>query len=469
MSTQDVPNQGKRQGPQGAARGSSPRAAASSPRTVAGTNVPRVPNEAAPARGAEARVARRSSPRSVSPIPPACRELAERTPDRLRGFARTEYQLDLLKRLETKDRLSMHVHVDQLITKMISSDASDIDLGGESANGSVWYRIHGDKSPDRGAGGYTVDETNLLILNLLDDVSVKRLAEWGATDFSHQVSIKGQRRPVRLRATVYYDMEFLALNMRAITDTLRTLKSLNFHPSVERGMMFRYVRDGLTLVTGVTGSGKSTTLDAVIDANNEDFYGHIVIVGNPIEYKHDSKKCIVRHREVGRDVPTFKDGIVQALRQDPDIVVIGEMRDPATISSGLEITDSGHKVFSTLHTSSAVESIDRIIAEYPHEEQTRVRNRLADVLRCIISQKLIPSASGGRVLAKEVLWMTPPARAAIKNGNVNEVYQMVWEGTAQGQCTLEQDLFRLLREGQITRETALNFANNKRRLSQLIQ
>lgn len=420
-------------------------------------------------RAADPRVARRHSPRSVSPIPPACRDLAEMTPDRLRGEARLEYELDQLKRLETKDRIAMHVHMDQLISKMISSDASDIDLGGESANGSVWYRIHGDKSPDRGAGGYTVDETNYLILNLLDEVSIKKLFEWGAADFSYQIAIKGQRRPVRLRATVYFDMEYLALNMRAITDTLRTLNSLNFHPSVERGMMFKYVRDGLTLVTGVTGSGKSTTLDAIIDSNNEDFHGHIIILGNPIEYRHDSKKCIMRHREVGRDVPNFKDGIVQALRQDPDIVVIGEMRDPATITAALEITDSGHKVFSTLHTSSATESIDRIIAEYPHEEQTRVRNRLADVLRCIISQKLIPSTSGGRVLTKEVLWMTPPARAAVKNGNVNEVYQMMWEGTGQGQNTLEQDLFRLLREGQITRETALNFANNKRRLSQLIQ
>ncbi|MCH8246565.1 MAG: Flp pilus assembly complex ATPase component TadA [Bacteroidetes bacterium] len=429
----------------------------------------RNPSNGAAPLPAKARVARRQSPRSVSPIPPACASLAENTPDRLRGGGRLAYQLDQLKRLKAKDRISMHVHMDQLISKMIRSDASDIDMGGESANGSVWYRIHGDKSPDRGAGGYTVDETNFLILNLLDEVNVTRILERGATDFSYQVAVRGQRRSVRLRATVYFDMEYLALNMRAITDQLRTLKSINLHPSVERGMMFQYVRDGLTLITGVTGSGKSTTLDAIIDANNEELHGHIVIIGNPIEYRHDSKKCIIRHREVGRDVPNFKDGIVQSLRQDPDIIVIGEMRDPETISAALEITDSGHKVFSTLHTSSAVESIDRIIAEYPHEEQTRVRNRLADVLRCIISQKLVPSTSGGRVLAKEVLWMTPPARAAIKNGNINEVYQMVWEGTAHGQCTLEQDLFRLLREGQITRETALNFGNNKRRLNQLIQ
>jgi twitching motility protein PilT len=183
---------------------------------------------------------------------------------------------------------------------------------------------------------------------------------------------------------------------------------------------------------------------------------------------HESKRSIVRHREVGKDVGSFKDGIVQALRQDPDMVVIGEMRDPVTISSALEITDSGHKVFSTLHTSSAVESIDRIIAEYPPHEQERVRNRLADVLRCVISQKLCPKIGGGRVLAKEVLWMLPSARAAIKNDNTSEIYQMMWEGGSHGQITMEQDLFRMVRQRLITPDTAMNYANNKRRLQQLM-
>ncbi|GIV62524.1 MAG: hypothetical protein KatS3mg044_1390 [Rhodothermaceae bacterium] len=290
-----------------------------------------------------------------------------------------------------------------------------------------------------------------------------------SVDFSFHIPIEGRDgRPRRFRATLYYDMEHLALNMRAISDELRPLSSLGFHPIIERGLMFRHVRDGLTLVTGVTGSGKSTTLDAIVDANNKDFAGHIVIIGKPIEFMHVSKMCIIRHREVGNDVRTFKDGIVQALRQDPDIVVIGEMRDPETISAALEITDSGHKVFSTLHTSSAVESIDRIIGEYPPEEQNRVRNRLADVLRCVISQKLCPKVGGGRVLAKEVLWMTPSTRAAIKNENTNEIYQMMWEGGSQGQITLEQDLYRLFRQGLITAETAMNYANNKRRLQQLM-
>jgi twitching motility protein PilT len=264
------------------------------------------------------------------------------------------------------------------------------------------------------------------------------------------------------------DQSRLALNLRAITDEVRALRSLDFHPQIERGLLFRFERDGLTLITGVTGSGKSSTLDAVVNANNVDSAAHIVVIGKPIEFVHESRKSIVRHREVGRDVPTFKAGIIQALRQDPDIVVIGEMRDPETISSALEITDSGHKVFSTLHTSSAVESIDRILGEYPSDEQDRVRMRLADVLRCVISQKLCPGREGGRVLVKEVLWVTPAARAAIKNANQGEIYQMMWEGLSQGMTTLEQDLFRLVRTHKITAETAYSYANNKRRLQQLL-
>ena len=232
--------------------------------------------------------------------------------------------------------------------------------------------------------------------------------------------------------------------------------------------MFRFLRDGLTLITGVTGSGKSTTLDSIIDANNEDIEAQIIMIAQPLEYLHESKKCIVRQREVGTDVANYVDGMVQALRQDPDIVVIGEMRDAESISTAMELSDTGHKVFSTLHTGSAIETVDRIVAEYSPMEQDRIRFRLADVLRCIISQKLLPAIGGGRVLAKEVMWMTPSARAAIKNNNTSEIYQMMWSGTDQGQMTLEQDLFRLYHDGDITEETAMNYANNKRRLLQIM-
>ena len=272
----------------------------------------------------------------------------------------------------------------------------------------------------------------------------------------------------RFRADAYFDLDQIALNMRSINQVVRPYKSLDLHPNVTKVVSLAHTKEGLNLVTGITGSGKSSTLDSIIDANNHTVDGHIVIIASPIEYVHRSDRCIIRHREVGRDTMSFKEGAIQALRQDPDIIMIGEMRDPETILTALEITDSGHKVFSTLHTSSAVESIDRIIGEVPPIEQERVRNRLADVIRCVISQKLVPSIDGKRVLAKEVLIATPSVKAAIKNKNTGEIYQMMSEASEQGMITMEQDLKRHYLAKRITLETAMNFANNKRRLQQIL-
>jgi twitching motility protein PilT len=272
----------------------------------------------------------------------------------------------------------------------------------------------------------------------------------------------------RYRADAYFDLDQLALNMRAINATIRPYKGLELHPNVTRVLSLAHLQQGMTLVTGITGSGKSTTLDSIVDANNHTVDGHVVIIASPIEYVHKSDRCIIRHREVGRDVLSFKEGAIQSLRQDPDIIIIGEMRDPDTIMTALEITDSGHKVFSTLHTASAVETIDRIIGEVPPIEQERVRNRLADTLTCVISQKLIPSLDGKLTLAKEVLVMIPSTRAAIKNNNTGEIYQMMAESGDLGMMTLEQDLKRLYMQKKISLENAFVAANNKRRFQQLM-
>ena len=280
--------------------------------------------------------------------------------------------------------------------------------------------------------------------------------------------IEDGEKTVRFRADAYLDLDQIALNMRAINQTIRPYKALELHPNITKIVSLAHTKEGLTLVTGITGSGKSSTLDAMIDLNNHTVDGHIVIIASPIEFVHRSDRCIVRHREVGRDVLSFKDGAIQALRQDPDIIVIGEMRDPETIMVSLEITDSGHKVFSTLHTASAVESIDRIIGEVPPVEQERVRNRMADVLRCVMSQKLIPSLDGKRVLAREVMVMTPSVRSAIKNNNTGEIYQMIQESGDQGMTTMEQDLKRLFVQKKISLESAINFSNNKKRMQQLL-
>jgi len=257
--------------------------------------------------------------------------------------------------------------------------------------------------------------------------------------------------------------------MRAISTDIRPYESFGFHANLTKINSLEHSKEGLILITGITGSGKSSTLDAIIDLNNNTVNAHIIVIASPVEFVHNSNKCIIRHREVGRDTKSFKHGTIEALRQDPDIIIIGEMRDPETIMAGLEVADSGHKVLTTLHTSSAIESIDRIIGEMPVAEQERMRMRLADVLRLVVSQKLIPSRDGKRILAKEIMVMTPSIRAAIKNNNTGEIYQMINEGMSVGMITMEQDLKRLTNSKRITAESAVNFANNKSMMKRLLQ
>ena len=394
--------------------------------------------------------------------------LIDSLPMGFEGVERAREAASRLVKIRHVDREAAKAVFEKLAHKMIDLNASDLDLGGPSCNEQVWYRVDGYKRPHEDMGTFTEDETDLLLLSMLLPHQHQRLFSRYAIDFGYSLPDAEGGPDRRFRATIFFDRKRLALSMRMLPWKPRALRSLGFHPVIEHGLMFRYVRDGLTLITGVTGSGKSTTLDAIVDANNQDIAAQVLIVAQPIEVIHESKKCIVRHREVGTDVDSFVDGMVQGLRQDPDIVVVGEMRNPETIEAALEMADTGHKVFSTLHTGSAIETIERIIAEYPSEEQERVRHRLADVLRCIVSQKLLPAIGSGRVLAKEVMWLEPSARAAIKNGNSNEIYQMMWQGADQGMTTLEQDLLRLYEEGSITVETALSYANNKRRLLQIM-
>lgn len=396
------------------------------------------------------------------------KEAAATLPKSVTGLERQMMIGDMITRMDESVKQKLLAMMNYFLTRMFQVNASDIDMGGYGGQGAVWYRIYGSKKPDRSLGNYTPDEMNILIQSIIGERQRGFLYENRNLDFSHMLWLEtGEFR--RFRADAYFDLEMLALNMRAINNTVRPYKLLELHPNVTKVLSLATTKEGLCLVTGITGSGKSSTLDAIIDANNQSVDAHIVIIASPVEYVHKSNRCIIRHREVGKDVLSFKDGAVQALRQDPDIIMIGELRDPETILTALEITDSGHKVFSTLHTASAVESIDRIIGETPHVEQERVRNRLGDVLRCVISQKLVPSLDGKRVLAKEIMLGTPSVRAAIKNNNTGEIYQMISEGLEQGMTTMEQDLKRLYLQKKISLETAMQYCNNKRRMEQLLQ
>ena len=364
-------------------------------------------------------------------------------------------------------RFSLRKILDDFLLKMIKLDASDIDMGGPGCSHQIWYRIFGKKSPLKTKYQYGFLETNFLLHNILLPSQRDILYEHKNLDFSYSVSISDDKQQ-RFRADMYFDLEHLALNMRKIDNSIRPFKGLGVHPEVAKALSLKYLKYGMTLVTGITGSGKSSTLDTIIDANNRTVDSHIVIIASPVELIHKPVRSVVRHREVGRDVMSFKEGSIQALRQDPDIIVIGELRDPETIMTALEITDSGHKTFGTLHTSSAMESIERILGEVPTEEQNRVRTRLADVLTCVISQKLVPSLDGKRVLAKEVLLGSSPVKAAIRNNNIGEIYQMMMEGGEKGMNTMEQDLKRLYDSGQISKEEAINNANNKSKMVQLL-
>ncbi|MRR37679.1 twitching motility protein PilT [bacterium] len=393
-------------------------------------------------------------------------EIATTIPETVPGMERQMLIGDLVSKLSPAERTALRKLMDSYLLKMSNINASDIDMGGFGSTNFIWYRVYGDKKPSRDLGKFTLDEFNVLIQAILIERQRLFLYENRSLDFSYSI-IEGERM-FRFRANAYFDLDHLALNMRAINAVIRPYKGLELHPNVTRVLSLAHTTQGLTLVTGITGSGKSTTLDSIIDANNHTVDAHIVIIASPVEYVHKPDRSIIRHREVGRDVLSFKDGAVQALRQDPDMIVIGEMRDPDTIMTALEITDSGHKVFSTLHTASAVETIDRIIGEVPPIEQERVRLRLADTLTCVMSQKLIPSLDGKLALAKEVMVMTPSVRAAIKNNNTGEIYQMMAESADVGMITLEQDLKRLYTQKKISLDNAIVNANNKRRFQQIM-
>ncbi len=396
-------------------------------------------------------------------------QIAKALPQHLLGENRWNALSHLLEDQPDEVKLALKDHFDIFLARMKQLEASDIDLGGPGSGNQIWFRCFGNKSPDTTLGEYNIDETDVLILNILTESERKQLFKQRFLDLSYRIFDKEKNNWTRYRANFHFDLTHLAVNMRRINDQIVPFTRLGFNEEVAKVLSLKYQKSGLILITGITGSGKSTTLDSIIDANNRTMESHIIIIADPVEYVHRPVKSIVKHREIGRDVHSFKEGTIQALRQDPDIIMIGEMRDADTIMTVLEVVDSGHKVFSTLHTSSAVESVDRILGEMPPDEQDRIRSRLADVLTCVISQKLIPSVDGKRVMAKEIMISNPSIKTAIRNNNTGEIYQIMHQSGDKGMNTMEQDLARLHTENVISYFEGYINANNKKRYEELVK
>ncbi|GIG36871.1 type IV pilus twitching motility protein PilT [Cellulomonas pakistanensis] len=337
-----------------------------------------------------------------------------------------------------------------VVQEGIALEASDVHL---AADHPPLLRVHGELRPSQ-------------VVGVLGDADVRRIVEQMATrqqlarydaehelDFSHEVAAG-----YSARVNVYRQSARVAVAMRLIPDRIKGLDQLGLPPVVAT---FAAMPRGLVLVTGPTGSGKSMTLAGILDLANRTRPDHILTVEDPIEYRHRSQRCLITQREIGDDTDSFAASLRHALRQDPDIILIGEMRDPETIQTALTAAETGHLVFATLHTQDAARSVERIVDSFPADGRELVRTQLAGTLRGIVSQTLCRRAGGGgRVPAVEVLITTPAVRALIREGRQHQLYSTIHSGGDVGMQTLDQALAALVLQGQITYEAGLDKARD---------
>lgn len=289
-------------------------------------------------------------------------------------------------------------------------------------------------------------EVHALIYDIMNDKQRKDFEEFWETDFSFEVP-----GVARFRVNAFTQNRGSGAVFRTIPSKVLTMEDLGM------GQVFKDISDtarGICLVTGPTGSGKSTTLAAMINYINETKYEHILTIEDPIEFVHESKKCLVNQREVHRDTLGFSEALRSALREDPDIILVGEMRDLETIRLALEAAETGHMVFGTLHTQSAAKTIDRIVDVFPAEEKSMVRSMLSESLQAVISQTLLKKNGGGRVAAHEIMIGTPAIRNLIREDKVAQMYSSIQTGAQHGMQTLDQCLQNLVQRGTISREVA---------------
>ncbi|MFN2543315.1 MAG: type IV pilus twitching motility protein PilT [Actinomycetota bacterium] len=337
-------------------------------------------------------------------------------------------------------------------------NCSDLHL---IAGGPPFVRMNGDLLRLDNYPALSSDEIRNLVFSVLSDRQQERLEEELELDISYSIPGKA-----RFRVNCYYQRDSLAAAFRLIPFDLKALDELGLPDHVAE---LARVPRGLVLVTGATGSGKSTTLASLLDIVNQERSCHIMTIEDPIEFLHQHKRSAVSQREVGVDTESFGEALKRVLRQDPDVILVGEMRDLETISTAITAAETGHLVFATLHTQDAPQTIDRIIDVFPPAQQPQIRVQLSTTLQGVVSQQLLQTSDGlGRVVATEILIVTPAVRHLVREGKVHQIYTVMQTGSQYGMQTMDSSIAQLLQAGRITKLQATQAAHNVEDMRRLI-
>jgi twitching motility protein PilT len=348
------------------------------------------------------------------------------------------------------------VSIQELLSKMVEVGASDLHV---TQGRPPLFRIHGTLRA-MPHDPLTAEDCLRLAYGVMNEGQRKGFEQKKEYDFSFGVS-----NLARFRANVFLQRGCVAMAIRLIPFEIQSLESLQV-PPVFSELIERPT--GLVLVTGPTGSGKSTTLAAMVDKLNGELEGHILTVEDPIEFVHKHKKCIVNQREVRSDTDTFASALRVALRQDPDVVLIGELRDTETMGAALSIAETGHLTLATLHTNSAAQTINRIVDAFPSGEKAQIRTQLSFVLQGVISQTLLPKIGGGRILAYEVMVVTPAIRAMIRDDKVHQIQSSIEAGQKFGMNTMNAKLVELVQARKVERNDALSRSSDPEHFERLL-
>lgn len=350
------------------------------------------------------------------------------------------------------------VKIETLLEEVVKRKASDLHL---QVSLPPMIRIDGSLYPIAGINPLNEQTVETLVFSLLDEDQKNILLRDKEFDFSFAFGDLG-----RFRVNAFHERGNLAVAMRLIPNEIRSIEQLGLPKVINK---FAEFPRGLVLITGPTGSGKSTTLASLIDKINNERAVHIITVEDPIEYTHKSKRSVIVQREVHYDTYSFSAALRSALREDPDVVLIGEMRDLETIAAAITIAETGHLVLATLHTNSAAQSIDRMIDVFPPHQQPQIRAQLGNILMAICSQRLIPAIGGGRAVAAEILVATPAVRNIIREGKNYQLEAVIQTGMEYGMQSMDKILVGLIHSGVISYDEARNYAVDPEELDRLMR